>query len=556
LRADLQRLKRDTSSGHSVALPSTSSTAALLSTPPAGTSTVVGEVPREITHSDTQVAVGLLKRHKKAVLTAITALAVTMAGLGFGAYRWLAGRSASSIDSLAVLPFTNVTGDPNTDYLSDGLTESLISSLSELPNLAVRPRNSAFHYKSAEVDPQKAASELKVEAVVTGRVTQRGDSLLVSAELIDARSNRSLWSDRYDRKLSDAVAVQQEIAGEISSRLRERLTGAQKAKLSKGGTTDPEAYQLYLKGRYNWDKRTPESLKRSKEYFEQAIAKDPSYALAYLGLAEYYGVVSDYLPISYSETVPNASEYAKKALELDDSLAEAHAVLGIGYDQDWKWLEAEKEYQRALELDPNSSRNRVLYAYHLDYLGKFQESLMQYQRAVELDPLNMNARFNLAAEYMSTREFDKTIDLTKKLLEIDTGYSIAHCLLGGAYMLKGNYESWLGEFENCGKLNNDREALARAEAARKGYDKSGFHGALQQLIGVQEEQAKRIYVDPEAIAGNYALLGEKDQTFAALEKAFQEKSGKIAGIKGDPAFDSLHSDPRYASLLKRMGLPE
>lgn len=219
----------------------------------------------------------LLARHKKAVLAAAVIALVAIAGLSYGAYRWLVPASGSSIDSLAVLPFVNVTSDPNTEYLSDGLTESLIGSLSQLPSLVVRPRSSVFHYKSKEVDPQKAANELRVKAIVTGRVTQRGDSLLISAELTDVRTNRNLWSEQYDRKLSDALSVQREIAGEISARLRERLTGEQKARLNSGSTTDPEAYQLYLKGRYYWDKRTPEALNKGRDYFQQAIERDPNY---------------------------------------------------------------------------------------------------------------------------------------------------------------------------------------------------------------------------------------------------------------------------------------
>ena len=243
--------------------------------------------------------------------------------------------SGSSIDSLAVLPFVNVTADPNTEYLSDGLTESLIGSLSQLPNLAVRPRSSVFHYKSKDADPSKVASELKVSAVVTGRVTQRGDSLLVSAELTDTRTNRSLWSEQYDRKLSDALAVQREIAGEISSRLREHLTGAQKTKISNSGTSDPEAYQLYLKGRYYWDKRTADALSKAKDYFQQAIEKDPNYALAYVGLAEYYAVLPEYTYTPASEARPKVKAAAERALAIDETQAEAQALLAAANDKDW-----------------------------------------------------------------------------------------------------------------------------------------------------------------------------------------------------------------------------
>jgi len=277
MHADFQRLKRDTETSRA-AVSLSDQTQRAYGVAPTSTAASIGTSVSGVgAASDSSIAVGLLARHKKAVVAVIAILVVVTAALGIAGYRWFAPGSGSSIDSLAVLPFANVTADPNTEYLSDGLTDSLISSLSKLPNLVVRPRSSVFHYKYKDFDPQKAASELRLSAVVTGRVTQRGDSLLISAELTDVRSNRNLWSEQYDRKLSDAVTVQRDIAGEISARLRERLTGEQKAQLSKGGTNNSEAYDLYLKGRYYWDKRTPEALEKSKNYFQQAIEKDPGY---------------------------------------------------------------------------------------------------------------------------------------------------------------------------------------------------------------------------------------------------------------------------------------
>ena len=335
LRADLQRLKRDTDSSRSAVLPAAVAPEDLsVSTSASTAGARIASGVSSAASTDKQIAVGLLTRHKKTFLAAAAAVVLAVAGLGYSAYRWMSSSSGSSIDSLAVLPFANVTADPNTEYLSDGLTESLIGSLSQLPNLAVRPRSSVFRYKSKDVDPQKVAADLKITAVVTGRVTQRGDSLLVSAELTDIRANRSLWSEQYDRKLSDALTVQREIAGEISARLRERLTGEQKAKPSNGGTSDPEAYQLYLKGRYYWDKRTPETLNKGRDYFQQAVERDPNYALAYVGLAEYYAVISDYTYVPYSESNPKVKTYATRALVIDDTQAEAHALLAIAYDSD------------------------------------------------------------------------------------------------------------------------------------------------------------------------------------------------------------------------------
>jgi serine/threonine protein kinase/Tfp pilus assembly protein PilF len=556
IRADLQRLKRDTDSSRSAVLPAAATldaTGVSASAP----SVVVGRDSgaSSASSTDKQIAVGLLARHKKKFLAAAAAVLFAVAGLGYAAYRWMSSSSGSSIDSLAVLPFANVTADPNTEYLSDGLTESLISSLSQLPNLAVRPRSAVFRYKAKDVDPQKAADELKVGAVVTGRVTQRGDSLLVSAELTDIRSNRSLWSEQYDRKLSDALSVQREIAGEISARLRERLTGEQKAKLSSGGTSDPEAYQLYLKGRYYWDKRTPDGLNKGKNYFQQAVDKDPNYALAYLGLAEYYAVVGDYAPIPYNETIPKARANAKKALAIDDTLAEAHAVLAISYGSDWDWAAAEREFQRALELDPNKARTHVLYSLHLENLGKLDEVLAHLRRAIELDPLNLNGLDNLAEAYIYTRQYPESIEEARKVLEIDPTFANAHFHLALAYSLSGKYDLWLEELEKGAKLSNDSDALALVDAAKREYPKTGYRGALKRIVALEEEQAKRIYIDPAWHAGEYARLGEKDQAFAWLEKAYAEKSGFLRLLKVFPFFDSLRSDPRYADLLKRMGLP-
>jgi len=555
LRSDLQRLKRDTDSSRSAILsvPAPDVTGAGASAP----STAAGRdsQPSSASSSDKQIAVSLLTRHKKTVLTAAAFVLLAVAGLAYGAYRWMSSSSGPSIDSLAVLPFANVTADPNTEYLSDGLTESLISSLSQLPNLAVRPRSSVFHYKSKDVDPQKAANELKVSAVVTGRVTQRGDSLLVSAELTDIRTNRSLWSDQYNRKLSDALSVQREIAGEISARLRERLTGEQKAKLSNGGTSDPEAYQLYLKGRHYWDKRTPETLEKSRSYFQQAIEKDPNYALAYMGLAEYYGVISDYAPIPAREAAPKSETYAKKALAIDDTLAEAHAVLGIDYDEDWEWAAAGKEYERALELNPSLSRTHVLYGLHFSYLGNDEQAFVHFKRAVELDPLNLNATQNLAMEYLTVKQIDQAIELEKKNLEIDPNYAKSHLNLAIDYRCAGKYDLWLEEWEKEARLNNDADDLARALTAKREYPKSGYRGAMKKVVVLEEEQANRIYIDPATIAADHAILGEKDQAFVWLEKAYAERSGFLPNIKAVRDFDSLHSDPRYADLLKRMGLP-
>jgi serine/threonine protein kinase len=555
LRAELQRLKRDTDSGRSATVPPNTADGTSSASPqmdswgPESTSGLAAA-------SDSAIAVGLLSRHKKALMMAGAATILVLVGLGYGAYRWLQSGTGASIDSLAVLPFTNVTADPSSEYLSDGLTESLISSLSQLPNLVVRPRSSVFHYKSKDVDLQKAASELNVGAIVTGRVAQRGDALLVSAELTDVRTNRNLWSDQYDRKLSDALSVQREIAGEISSRLREHLTGEQKARLNNGATANPEAYQLYLKGRFYWDKRSPEALGKAKDFFQQAVERDPNYALAYVGLAEYYNVLPDNTDTPTKEVLPNIKAFAMRTLAIDSTNPEAHALLGSANDYAWEWAAATREYEKALELNPNIARSHVLYAIHFELLGKLDQALLHIRRAIELDPLNLNGLDNLAEAYIYTGQYEESADQSRKVLEIDPTFSSAHFRLSAVYRLTGKYDLWIEEWEKGARLENNPNELARLEEAKRQYPKSGYRGAMKRVVALMEEQAKQTHIDPASIAAHHALLDEKDPAFAWLERAYAERSAYISYLKVSRGFDSLRSDPRYADLLKRMGLPQ
>ena len=313
---------------------------------------------------------------------------IGLALIALAGFLWRGRSAQQEISSVAVLPFVNASNDPNTEYLSDGITESLINDLSQVPNLAVMSRSSVFHYKGRDADPQTVAKDLKVEAVVTGRIVQRGDQLIISSELIDARTNHNLWGDQYDRKLSDLLAVQEDIAGAISAKLRERFGGEPKKQLAKGGggTNNPEAYQLYLKGRYYWEKRTPEALDKSKDYFNQAIAKDPNYGLAYVGLADYYNVVADYSPVPQSEAAPKAQAAAEKALAIDSSLAEAHAASAAAHWGLLEFADAETEFQRALELNPKFANAHHWYGLFLSWQARHSEAIPHLRRAVELDP--------------------------------------------------------------------------------------------------------------------------------------------------------------------------
>jgi serine/threonine protein kinase len=458
------------------------------------------------------------------------------------------------ISSIAVLPFVNTGNDPNTEYLSDGITESLINSLSQLPNLAVMARSSVFRYKGRDIDPQTVAKDLKVQAVVTGRIVQRGDQIIVSSELTDTRTNRNLWGDQYDRKMSDLLSVQQDITGAISAKLRERLSSEPKKEVAKGGTNDPEAYQLYLKGRYYWGKRTPESLEKSKEYFNQAIQKDPNYAQAYVGLADYYNVVSDYSPVPESEAAAGARAAAEKAVAIDGSLAEAHNALAASYWARLEFPDAEKEFQRALELNPNYANAHHWYGQFLSWDARSTEGISHLRRAVELDPLNMQYNTNLGQALGNARQYDASVEQLKKTLEMDPNYAQAVGQLSWEYFEMGKYDLWLETWKKSTVLFQRADELAIAEDVSRVYSKSGLKPALLRRIEMRKQQASRRYVDPTDIAYDYAALGDKEQTFAWLDKAAAEKSGGLESIKVIPAMDPWRSDPRYVALLQRIGL--
>lgn len=493
------------------------------------------------------------KRNRKMLFAGVgaTALVAILAAVLF----MFRGQSeGKEISSIAVLPFANAGNDPNTEYLSDGITESLINSLSQLPNLAVMARSSVFRYKGRDIDPQVVAKDLKVQAVVTGRIVQRGDQIVVSSELIDARTNRNLWGDQYDRKMSDLIAVQQDITGAISAKLRERLSAGPKKEAAKGGTNDPEAYQLYLKGRYYWEKRTQDALQKSKDYFNQAIERDPNYALAYVGLADYYNVVSDYSPISDSEAGARARAVAEKALAIDGSLAEAHTALAGAHWSLLEFADAERESQRALELNPNYANAQHWYGLFLSWDARDSEAISHLRRAVELDPLNLQYNTNLGQALGNARQYDASLEQLRKTLEMDPNYAQAHYQMSWEYFDLGKYDLWLQEWKKAATLFQRPEELAIAEEVARVYSKSGLKLAKLREIEMRKELAKRRYVDPTDVAYAYAAVGDEEQTFAWLEKALAEKAGGLEAIKTVRALDQWHNAPRYLDLIKRIGL--
>jgi eukaryotic-like serine/threonine-protein kinase len=463
-------------------------------------------------------------------------------------------RRAKPLDSIAVLPFVNASENPDTEYLSDGITESLINNLSQLSNLRVIARATVFRYKGRETDPQKVGRDLSVRAVLTGKLLQRGDTIVVQADLMDVGNGAQLWGEQYNRKPSDIFAMQEEISKEIANKLRLKLTGQQQTLLARRYTENPKAYQLYLKGRYFWNQRTPESLRKSIQYYQQATDKDPNYALAYAGLADSYAVLAINSDASPKESYPLAKKAAEKALELDDTLVEAHAtIINIKTNYDWDWAAAEKEYKRAIELNPNYPITYLYYSAHLSKLGRHTESIAAMKRAQEMDPLSLIINTLVARSYYYARQYDEVIQQCRRTLEIEPNFAGTHLFLGRAYIQKGLYDQAISELsraiELSGVIGDSTSLIGYA------YATSDRKAEAQKVIDQLIERSKQHYVSPYFIAVVYAGLGEKDRAFEWLEKAYQDRSQLVTFINVAPQFDALRSDARFQDLLRRMNLP-
>jgi TolB-like protein/Tfp pilus assembly protein PilF len=504
-----------------------------------------GEVRVARPTSSAEYIVGELKQHKRWIAPVALALLVVASALFY--FFFMQSNRAAAIDSIAVLPLVNANNDPNTDFLSDGITESLINSLSQIPELRVMARSTAFRYKGQEIDPQKIGRELDVSAVLTGRVLQRGDTLTIQVDLVDTRDGSQLWGEQYSRKLSDILIVQQSISREVSEKLRLKLSGEQQEQLTKRYTESTEAYELYLRGRYHWNKRTTDGLMKGIEYFQQAIQADPNYALAYAGLADSYNVLSTNGVRPPKEAFPKAKEAAEKALSLDDTLAEAHSALAfIKTVYEWDWQGAEKEFKRAIELNPKYSNAHYFYAFaHLLSLGRMDEANTEMKRALELEPFSLIINTNLGRTYFLARQYDKAIEQYRRTLEMDAGFPRAHERLQEAYEQKGMYAEAIADME---KINPEFGSRLRAA-----YEKSGVAGYWQTRIDFDRE-SKQTYVSPYFTAVKYAALGDKDRAMESLEQAYNTRDSWLVHLKVDPMLDSVRSDPRYTRLLAGMNL--
>jgi len=524
LGADLQRLKRDTDSARAFQV----------------TSAMSSEQPTK-------------RRWIHFVWAGALALVLLLFGLNIAGLRdrVFHGSSRGRIDSIAVLPFTNVSNDPKTEYLSDGITESVINSLSQLPNLSVMSRNTVFRYKGQPTDPQKLGHDMGVRAILTGRLIQTGDELMISVSLEDVRESRQIWGEQYNRKLSNLVSVQQEIAADIYGRLRPKLEGEERKLLAKRPTEDVEAYQLYLQGLFYWNKWTEADLKKAADYFTQAVQKDPRYALSYAGLADTYSLLGDYY-LPPSEAWPKAKAAAMQALEIDDTLAEAHTSLALVKEHfEWDWTGADSEFRRAIELNPNSATAHHWYGDYLANMGRPEDGLRETRRAQELDPLSLMINTTLGWQLYLARRSDQAIEQLRKVLDIDAKFTPARRMLEEVYAQSGRQKEAVAERAKILSLSSSPEFAASIE---EDFSKSGYKGVLQSWLDGLTEISKHGYVSAYSIAEGYMRLGQKDRAFEWLEKAYEDHDSGLVSIAVEPMFDPIRSDPRFKDILRRMKL--
>ena len=487
----------------------------------------------------------------KRLFAALLLLAIIVLG-GLFSYRYFASVNSKQIESIAVMPFVNESGNTDVEYLSDGMTETLIRSLSQLPNLNVKARSSVFRYKGKDTDAKTLGKELGVQAILIGRVIQRGDALSLNLELIDAATENVIWTDQYDRKSSDLVSLQNEIARDVSSKLRTKLSGADAQKVAKTYTTDAEAYRLYLQGRFYWNKREEKEFRKAVEYYNQAVELDPNYALAYVGLADSYALLSSFGFMPPTEAIPKARDFARRASSLDDSLAEPHATLGyvlVQYDHDF--VGSEREYQRAIELNPNYSMAHQWYGEMLSYVGRFDEAAAEYRRGLEIEPLSLPINWEYGRFFYNARRFDEALAQLKKTIELDPGFARAHRTLSEVYWFRGDYANAVEErakfFDLIGQPQNG--TLIRATFAKEGW--AGF----LRLV-VAENSPLKDSNNNWTFAKAYVGLGEKDKAFAEMNKAYENRISSVVWFKVEPQLDPLRSDPRFAELVRRVGFPE
>ena len=486
--------------------------------------------------------------------TALLVAAVLVIGTLAGLLLFRRGeRTAAEIKSLAVLPLRNLSGDLEQDYFAEGMTEALINHLAKIGALRVISRTSAMHYKETAKQLPEIARELKVDAIVEGSVLRSGDRVRIAVRLIHAPTEQHLWASSYERDLRDVLDLQREMAQTIAQEIQIKVTPAEQARLARARPVNRKAYLDYLKGRHHWNKRTQESLNKAIEHFQSAIEEDPTYAPAYAGLSDCYGLMGT-VGIgrkSPRETRPLAVAAARKALQIDGELAEAHAALATMHHYEWEWVEAERGFQRALELNPGYPHGHALYSDYLVSRGRLEQAVAEARRAEELDPLSVNMKWHVGYTLYFARRHDEAIQQLQNTLELDPNYAWAHWILGISYVHKSMFAEAIASLEKAVALSKSPSFVAWLASA---YAMSGNTVQARKLLRELMDLQKQRYVSPAAIAQLYISLGEKDRAFEWLEKAYQERSNFMAYLGVNPAVDPLRSDPRFQDLLRRIGL--
>jgi TolB-like protein/DNA-binding winged helix-turn-helix (wHTH) protein/tetratricopeptide (TPR) repeat protein len=511
-----------------------------------------GEPPAQVTSSPAGHAGSGSTTWRRALLSALLALSLAVVCFSFVRY-WRGRNAEKNIHSLAVLPLENLSGDPNQDYFVDGMTDELTTNLAKIKSLRVISRTSAMKYKGVRTPLAEIARSLHVDAVVEGSVVRSGDKLRITAQLIDAHTDRHLWAEDYNRDLRDVVAVQGEVARRIAQEIRTTLTPEERAQLSTQRQVDPEAYEAYLKGRYFWNKRTEAGIKKAIAYFETSIAKDQNSPLAYDGLADCWHSAGWYGYVSPHEAFPQTKAAAKKALELNPTQGEAHASLAMAsMNYDWDWSATEREFRKAIELNPNYASAHHWYADYLSAVGRHEEAIAESKRAVELDPVSPIINAWLGWRYFFARRYDVAIEQYHKTLEMDPTFVPVHLVLGQGYEQKSMPDKAIDELKKAVSLSGGSSVYVSSLA--HAYAIAGRRKEARMLLRQLNEQAKHTYVPAFHIAIIHAGLGQKDQALAWLEKGYQERSAGMVWLKVDPRLDVLRSDPRFQDLLRRVGL--
>ncbi len=529
---------------HETAQPGEAATRAQIHTTAAEPQSKVGEPPETHSHSANRAVKPLM----------IVGGVVLLLVVGFFGYRYLT--TDSQISSIAVMPFQNDSSTPDSEYLSDGIVETLIYRLSQIDDLRVSPSSSVLRYKGKEIGPIAAGKELSVQAVMTGRIAQRGDDLIISVELVDINKSRTIWGERYNRRMSELLATQREITNEIVGKLKLQLTGQQGSDLQKAYTSNSKAYELFLKGRYHYEKRTKADIERGIDYYNEALALDPNFALAYVGISNAYAVMPSYGFIAPNEAGPKAKAAAQRALEIDTDLAEAHAALAnVSAILFWDWETAEREFKKALEMNPNDAITHVRYgSNYLLPMGQTSQAVSELKRALELEPVSIVAGTMLAEAYMVDGQSDRAFEQIRVTLGLEPGHNLPAYWEMAIYVSRGMDKEALEIAESrLLKTPGDQDSLGVAGYI---YAKTGEREKAEKIIAKFREISETQYILNSYVAQIYGALGDKDKAFAELEKALEQKDFFVVRMKAHPMFGVIRDDPRFDQIARRAGLPD